>query len=190
MTNAGSVAIVFVAPAPRSPRHRRDHPVPIANHARAKNPRHLPRRGHGNLENHPRRRRSVAGSSATTSDRADVLIHVVLFRPRPGLGADQRQGLAEALTRALHEIPSVRRLRVGHRVTHGRPYEQLMRADYPYAALIEFDDLSGLRAYLNHPAHEQLAQRFFECFEEGLMYDYEVDDGEQGIRAVAEAPTS
>lgn len=64
-----------------------------------------------------------------------------------------------------------------------------MRADYPYAALIEFDDLDGLRAYLDHPAHEQLAHRFFECFEEGLMYDYVVNEGEPGIRAIA-TPTS
>jgi hypothetical protein len=114
----------------------------------------------------------------------------VLFRPRPDLSPDERQRLAEALTRALREIPSVRRLRVGRRITHGRPYEQLMRTDYPYAALIEFDDLSGLLAYLDHPAHRQLAQRFFESFEEALMYDYQVEDGEQGIHAVTAAPAS
>jgi hypothetical protein len=32
-------------------------------------------------------------------------------------------------------------------------------------------------AYLDHPAHEQLASRFFSAFEEALMYDFELLDG-------------
>ena len=62
-------------------------------------------------------------------------------------------------------------------MTHGRAYEQLMRVDYEYAALLEFDDLDGLNAYLAHPAHEALAARFFESFDEALMYDYELAEG-------------
>lgn len=106
-----------------------------------------------------------------------MLAHVVLFRPRADLSAAERRLLVDALSAAIRDIPSVRRARVGRRVTHGRPYERLMRADYPYAALLEFDDLAGLEAYLRHPAHEQLAARFFESFEEALMYDYELMDG-------------
>jgi hypothetical protein len=114
-----------------------------------------------------------------------MLLHVVLFRPRPDLDAAGRQRLADALSAAIQEIPSVRRARVGRRVTHGRPYEQLMRTNYTHAALLEFDDVNGLKAYLEHPAHEQLAARFFEAFEDALMYDYDVADGEDGIRIVA-----
>jgi hypothetical protein len=65
---------------------------------------------------------------------------------------------------------------VGRRVTIGRPYETLMRTDYSHAALLEFDDVAGLRAYLEHPAHQELAHRFFESFEEALLYDYEVEE--------------
>jgi hypothetical protein len=111
-----------------------------------------------------------------------VLVHLVLFRPRPALEASERQGVADALSAAINEIPSVRRARVGRRVTHGRGYEQLMRADFTHVAMLEFDDLPGLQAYLEHPVHEQLATRFFAAFEEALMYDYEVADGEEGIR--------
>lgn len=113
-----------------------------------------------------------------------MLVHLVLFRPRPDLDAAGRQRLATALSAAIQQIPTVRRARVGRRVTHGRPYEQLMRVDYTHVALLEFDDVDGLKMYLEHPAHEQLATRFFEAFEEALMYDYEVADGEDGIRVV------
>jgi len=105
-----------------------------------------------------------------------MLAHIVLFRPRGDLNDADRDALIEALTKAFDEIPSIRRARIGRRVTHGRPYEQLMRTDYPYLALLEFDNLSGLQSYLAHPTHEQLATRFFAAFEEALMYDYDMAD--------------
>jgi hypothetical protein len=103
-----------------------------------------------------------------------MIAHVVLFRPRADLGGAGRDALGRAFERALREIPSIRRARVGRRVTHGRPYEALMRADYQYAAVLEFDDIAGLHAYLEHPAHEQLAAQFFSAFEDALMYDFEM----------------
>lgn len=114
-----------------------------------------------------------------------MIAHVVLFRPHPDLPATARQSLAASFGRAVREIPSVRRARLGPRVTHGRPYEQLMRVDFPYAAVLEFDDLAGLRSYLEHPAHAELAERFFEAFEEALIYDFELQDG---VNALAEDP--
>jgi hypothetical protein len=103
-----------------------------------------------------------------------VIVHLVLFKPKPDLPAADREALAAALTAAAKRIPSVRRVQVGRRVTHGRAYEHLMRVDYTHAAMLEFDDLDGLQAYLQHPAHEELARRFFLAFEEGLFYDYEM----------------
>ena len=105
-----------------------------------------------------------------------MIAHLVLFRPKSGLSDDERRGLTEALTTAIRDIPSIRRARVGTRVTHGRPYELLMRTDYSHAAILEFDDLDGLKAYLEHPAHAALAERFFSAFEEGLFYDFELGD--------------
>jgi hypothetical protein len=110
-----------------------------------------------------------------------VIAHIVMFRPRADLTAPERHALADALTTALRTIPSIRRATIGHRVTHGRPYEQLMDVNYEYAALLEFDDLAGLRAYLEHPAHEALAAQFFATFEKALMYDYELTEGVDGI---------
>jgi hypothetical protein len=113
-----------------------------------------------------------------------VIAHVVLFQPKGNLPDGERSALADALGAALREIPSIRRSRVGRRVTHGRPYEQLMREHYEYIAVLEFDDLAGLKAYLEHPAHEALARRFFDALESALMYDYEMNEGEAGLDAL------
>ena len=110
-----------------------------------------------------------------------MVAHIVLFKVRPSLDAAARQRLASAFEDALRGIPSIRRARVGHRVTLGRAYEQLMTVDYEYAAILEFDDLAGLKTYLASPAHDALGARFFESFEVALMYDYELREGEAGI---------
>ena len=93
-----------------------------------------------------------------------MILHVVLFRPRAGLEEGQRQDLAKAFASAIDNISAIKRARIGRRRTHGRAYEQLMREDYTYAAILEFDDLAGLRAYLEHPAHTELGARFFHVF--------------------------
>jgi len=110
-----------------------------------------------------------------------MIAHVVMFQPKAGLSGEQRRSLAEVLSHALHDIPSIRRARKGRRVTHGRPYEALMRVNYEYVAFLEFDDIEGLRAYLEHPAHQALAARFFEAFAEALMYDFELTEGDAGL---------
>jgi hypothetical protein len=115
-----------------------------------------------------------------------MILHVVLFRPKPGLGEDQRQGLAKAFASAIDNISTIKRARIGRRRTHGRPYEQLMREDYTHAAVLEFEDLAGLRAYLEHPAHTELGSRFFDCFERALMYDFDVQDGHAGLNTLIE----
>jgi len=113
-----------------------------------------------------------------------VIAHVLLFRLKPGIGEDARDGLADALSRAAREIPSIRRAQIGSRVLAGRAYEQLMTMDYPFAAILEFDDIDGLRKYLDHPAHEQLAQRFFASVEHALTYDFELWETEEGITRI------
>ena len=109
-----------------------------------------------------------------------MITHLVLFRPRAGLSDDQRAGVAEMFRTAIETIPSIRRVRVGRRVMHGRPYEQQMRVHYEYAAMLEFDNVSGLQAYLDHPAHDALANEFFKVLDDSLIYDFEFDD-EDGL---------
>jgi hypothetical protein len=115
-----------------------------------------------------------------------VIAHIVLFRPRPDLSIRERESLAETFAAALREIPTIRHAWVGRRFTHGRGYEQLMRVDYEYAAVLEFDDAQGLLGYLEHPAHQQLGERFFSAFADALMYDFELQEGQGGIEALVE----
>lgn len=82
--------------------------------------------------------------------------------------------MLEAVAHAAAGIPSVRRFQIGTRVMHKPQYEQLMTEDYPYAAVIEFDDLAGLQAYLQHPKHERLGELFYQLLESALVYDYEI----------------
>jgi hypothetical protein len=114
-----------------------------------------------------------------------MIVHVVLFKPRADLMAAERAALVDALTTALREIPSIRRARIGPRVLVGRPYEARAQAQCSHAALLEFADVAGLRAYLEHPAHAALASRFFDAFEEALLYDFDLEEGPAGIDALA-----
>lgn len=114
-----------------------------------------------------------------------MITHLVLFRPRTGLSTDERTELANVLRTALQTIPSIRRLRLGRRVMLGRVYEQQMQANYEYAALLDFDDVAGLTEYLEHPAHEALARKFFETLEEALIYDFELGEGVEAVARLA-----
>lgn len=106
-----------------------------------------------------------------------MIVHVVLFKPRAELSPEARSRLVASFETALTEIPSIRRARVGRRITHGRGYEALMTVDYQFAAVLEFDDEAGLKTYLEHPAHERLGSTFFEAFEQALMYDFDLTEG-------------
>jgi hypothetical protein len=59
-----------------------------------------------------------------------------------------------------------------------------MGTHYSHAALLEFDDREGLEAYLRHPAHDDLAAQFFAAFDEALLYDFDLKEGEAGIEAL------
>ena len=103
-----------------------------------------------------------------------MVVHVVLFRPKPDVSEADRQTMFSALREASSAIPSVRRFLIGDRLTHGAAYEHLMSQDFPYSALIEFDDLAGLQAYLLHPRHEELGRLFYALMDSALVYDYEM----------------
>ncbi len=102
-----------------------------------------------------------------------MVLHIVLFRPRPDLTAEDRAALVGVLEGALGRIPSIRRFSLGRRVKHGAGYEAQMATDLDYAAVLEFDDLAALRAYLDHPAHEALGHRFMSSLAASAIYDYE-----------------
>lgn len=104
----------------------------------------------------------------------------MLFRLRPEVSLEERRALIDAWAAALNDIPAIRRARVGQRVRIGRSYESLTRLDFPYAAVLEFDDVNGLRAYLDHPAHEAMATRLFAVIADTLIYDFEMSADVEG----------
>jgi hypothetical protein len=102
-----------------------------------------------------------------------MMMHVVLFTPRPTIRDDERERLARVLASALDGIPSVRRYHVGRRVTLGTAYDRAAPLDFSYLVAIEFDDRNGLVEYLGHPQHEALGQLFYSSSERACAYDFE-----------------
>jgi hypothetical protein len=102
-----------------------------------------------------------------------VVTHLVLMKPRPDLVPAERERLIAAFERALTEIPAVRQVRVGRRITHGAGYETGMPDTADYFVAIDFEDVEGLAAYLRHPAHEELGARFTQSLASSLVYDFE-----------------
>jgi Stress responsive A/B Barrel Domain len=106
-----------------------------------------------------------------------MISHIVLFKPRPDLTEAERQTVIRDLRTAASAIPTVRGLRVGRRIRHGRPgYEQLMREDFEFIVIVEFDDVEGLTAYLAHPHHTAIGSHFMQASATALAYDYEMED--------------
>jgi hypothetical protein len=105
-----------------------------------------------------------------------MISHVVLMKPRADLSAADRRRFLAAFQRALAEIPSVRGVRIGRRIRHGANYEGLSPDTADYIAVIDFEDLDGLRAYLAHPAHEELGAHFYQSLSSGMAYDFEVGE--------------
>jgi hypothetical protein len=101
-----------------------------------------------------------------------MTFHLVLFRPRPDLPDAERDALLDAMHTAAREIPSVRRVVVGTRVQHPPQYVLGGFPEFPYMALLEFDDEAGLQAYLSHPLHVDLGRRFNEAAGAALIYDF------------------
>lgn len=106
-----------------------------------------------------------------------MIAHIVLFKPQPSLGPERQLGVLNALSAAISQSPTIRACRVGRRVRHDLPgYEQAMAEDYRYALILEFDDVAGLREYLQHPTHEELGSFFSDAAAASLAYDYEMLD--------------
>jgi len=103
-----------------------------------------------------------------------MVSHVVLMKVRADLSAVERLALIDAFKQAIRNIPSVRGVRVGTRVTHGAGYETGALDTADYVVVVEFDDLAGLQAYLRHPAHGDLSTRFRQSLGSALVYDFEV----------------
>jgi hypothetical protein len=102
-----------------------------------------------------------------------MVSHLALIKPRADLSAADRERLIAAFERAVREIPTVRRVRVGQRITHGAGYEARMPDTADYFVIIDFEDAEGLATYLRHPAHEDLGTAFQDSLAAALVYDFQ-----------------
>ena len=103
-----------------------------------------------------------------------MITHVVLLTPRHDLTQHDRRAFATAFERAVREIPTVRSVRLGKRITVGAGYEQGMPDTSDLLAVIDFDDVDGLQTYLRHEAHAELGVLFGRSLSAALVYDFEV----------------
>jgi len=101
------------------------------------------------------------------------------MKPRAALSPDDRQALLDAFNRAVRDIPTVREVRIGRRVIHGAAYEATAPDSADFIVSIGFDDLAGLQTYLRHPAHDELAVRFYQSLSSALIYDFELVGAEE-----------
>ena len=112
-----------------------------------------------------------------------MLFHVVLLKPRADLSAENRREFLAAFERAIHDIPTVRAVRVGKRVRHGAGYEAAAPDAADYLAIIEFDDVAGLQLYLQHPSHVELGRLFGALLSGALVFDFQMNGAEWGLEA-------
>jgi hypothetical protein len=105
-----------------------------------------------------------------------MTVHVVLFRPKADIGEDEREGLFEAMRAAAREIATVRGFRIGRHLDPAPQYKLGGFPSFPWVAVLEFDDVAGLQAYLTHPLHRELGVRFNAAAADALIYDYTITD--------------
>lgn len=116
-----------------------------------------------------------------------MITHVVLFRVRPDLSNDERGALLDAFEHAVRDIPTVRGVRAGTRVSFGAGYERPPSESHDYLIAIDFDDLGGLRHYLEHPSHVALGERFNRASAAAIVYDFSATQDLSHIRALFDA---
>ena len=106
-----------------------------------------------------------------------MIAHVVLLQPKPDLTAQQRAEALATIRESFANLPDVRAVRLGTRVTHGLPgYEQLMKQDFEFAMIVEVDDADALKRYLQAPAHEAIGNLFYSAASAALAYDYLMEE--------------
>jgi hypothetical protein len=93
-----------------------------------------------------------------------VVVHLVLFNPKPTLDKDQLKSFAQTVQAQLRAIPGITRALVGKAIDLQPSYPRsLGDQTYEYAAIMEFQREEDLLAYLEHPTHRQLGRLFWDA---------------------------
>jgi Stress responsive A/B Barrel Domain len=102
-----------------------------------------------------------------------MVVHVVLYRPRADATQAQLVGLADAISAVTKTVGQVRRCWLGRTLPNPPRYKLSGFPDFPFCAVLEFDDAAGLEAYLAHETHAEVSRLFNQTTDAALIYDYE-----------------
>jgi hypothetical protein len=104
-----------------------------------------------------------------------MISHIVLFRPRADVTPGEQRAFVAALENACRQVPTIRRATIGRSLPddNGR--------DFPYTAVIEFDDEAGFTTYLAHPLHVPLAALFRQTCAATVVVNAEATDAGQPL---------
>ena len=97
-----------------------------------------------------------------------MILHLVLFRFRPGTPAAAIDAARDALLALGRSIPDIRRIAWA-------PNLGPSAADYPFVLSVSVDDMAAVGRYLEHPAHVEAVARWLAPIREArLAVDFEV----------------
>ena len=117
-----------------------------------------------------------------------VILHLVLFTPHPTLSHGEREALAKAMEEAFTATPEIARVRVGRRRVLGTSYDDLSPVQFEFLTALEFATLEDLTAYLKHPTHRALSERFRGAAKLAFAHDFEIVEADQ-LRTLVDPQT-
>lgn len=106
-----------------------------------------------------------------------MIVHLVLFNPKPAIPDDKRAKFVALLQETCRSIHSVKRAVIGRKTDIEAGYARVFGdKTYEFAAVVEFEDRSGLVEYLQHPLHQSLGAMFWELCESTIVVEFEAVD--------------
>ncbi len=93
--------------------------------------------------------------------------HLVLFKVKPGTGAEAIQAMQDALLGLRDAIPGILEITVGANFSE-------RSQGFTHGLLVRFQDRAALDTYIPHPAHEETRNTYIlPIVDDVLVVDYE-----------------
>jgi hypothetical protein len=80
-----------------------------------------------------------------------MIAHVLLIKPKATTDSSVWESLFNRLRELPAVIPDIKSVQVGKNVS-------VLPQGYTYGLVMHFEDADGLKAYINHPAHDAIAK--------------------------------
>ena len=94
--------------------------------------------------------------------------HIVLFKTRADATPEQREAMRQALLSLQDRVPGIVQATCGYNFSE-------RNQGYDLGFVVRFADRAALDAYLPHPAHQEVVERYVRPISEGvLVVDYEI----------------